>query len=94
MELDPDPRLIHRTRGYTSNPLVALVGEPEAVRAEALERIVDAAHDGELRAWATTRRRIAGELDHLRAHVHSPHVNRTARAIERELAALAEKLGA
>lgn len=46
----------------------------------------------ELRAWQTTRRRMLAEIEHLRADVHSPHVTRAARLLERELEALDRKL--
>lgn len=46
----------------------------------------------EVRAWRTVRRRIEDELDSLRSQVHSPHVKRTARLVERELEALERKL--
>ena len=90
MELEP--RLLHRTRGYTSNPLAAMPLEPEALPAADLDLLGDSARDRELRAWLTARQRLAGELEHLRSHVHSPHVTRAARAIDRELQALDDKL--
>lgn len=46
----------------------------------------------ELRAWHVARRRISAELDELRERVHSPHVPRTVRLVERELEALERKL--
>ena len=46
----------------------------------------------ELRTWHVARRRILDELETLRREVHSPHVKRTARLLERELEALKRKL--
>lgn len=46
----------------------------------------------ELRAWQTVRGRITAELDDLRERVHSSHVPRTVRLVERELEALERKL--
>jgi hypothetical protein len=88
------PRLLHRdsSRGYTTNPLAALPAEPEALAADDLEDVGRRAVDGELRAWQTSRRRLLAEVEHLRCHVHSPHVTRAARAIARELDALDQKL--
>lgn len=46
----------------------------------------------ELRAWHTARRRIELEIETLRREVHSPHVKRATRLVERELEALERKL--
>ena len=90
MELEP--RLLHRTRGYTSNPLAAIPREPEALDGDELELLAGRVRDRELRAWTTARGRLLSEVEHLRSHVHSPHVTRAARALERELEALDSKL--
>ena len=90
--MDLEPRLLHRSRGYTANPLAALTTEPEAIPADELALIGDDVRARELRAWQTARQRLAGEVEHLRCHVHSPHGTPAARAIERELQALDSKL--
>lgn len=77
---------------YVSSPAVAMRGEPEAVDEDAQDEITRAAGDRELRTWQTTRDRMLGEIAHLRTHVHSPHVARSARALEREIQALDCKL--
>jgi len=89
-----DTRLLTRTSvpPYTPHHHQALPGEPQALDADQLDAIVRAAGDRQLRAWHTTHRRMLTELEHLRAHVHSPHVTRAARALERELNALDQKL--
>ncbi len=87
-----EPRLLHRTHGYTTNAHLAMRNEAEALAADDLEHVGRQALDGELRAWQTSRRRMLSEIEHLRCHVHSPHVTRAARAIERELDALDHKL--
>jgi hypothetical protein len=46
----------------------------------------------ELRAWRVVRERIGAELETLCSQVHSPHVKRTARLVERELEALERRL--
>lgn len=91
--MEREPRLLHRTRGYTSNPLSAMPAEPEALPADELDYLVAGGRDRELGAWRTARQRLSAEVEHLRVHVHSPHVTRAARAIERELDALDQKLG-
>jgi hypothetical protein len=66
--------------------------EPEAIPADDQELVTRAAASRELRTWQTSRQRLLAEVDHLRAHVHSPHVERAARSLEREIAALDRKL--
>jgi hypothetical protein len=90
--VEPEPRLLHRTRGYTTNPLAALPAEPEALQADDLDYVGAGTRDRELRAWQTARRRLLSEIEHVRVHVHSPHVRRATRALEREVAALDRKL--
>jgi hypothetical protein len=67
-------------------------GEPEALTAEDQHLITQHATDREHRAWITSRDRLLSELEHLTAHVHSPHVTRTARALHREITALDRRL--
>lgn len=91
----PDqPRLLHRnsTHAYTTTTVLALNDEPEAVSETDQWLITREAADRELRAWATSRQRILAELEHLHAHVHSPHIDRGVRALKREIAALDRRL--
>lgn len=92
--MDVEVRLLHR-RGvpaYTHVVALAVIGEPEAVRVEEQALITRQAADRELQTWATTRQRLLSELEHLRVHAHSLHVDRGVRAMQREIAALDRKL--
>jgi hypothetical protein len=77
---------------YVCSPAVAMRHEPEAVPEDDQQRLTCAASDRELRVWTVSRGRLLAELEHLCAHVHSPHVTRGARALEREIQALDRKL--
>ena len=87
-------RLLSRTGipPYTQHPSQAMAGEPEAISANDQHTITQQANNRELHAWQTSRQRMLAELEHLRTHVHSPHVTRTTRALQRELDALDRKL--
>lgn len=89
-----DVRLLSRSGvpPYTRSPIVALGGEPEAVSEEDQWLITQQAADRELQAWQTSRGRLLAEIDHLRQHLCSPHVQRAARAWEREIQALDRRL--
>lgn len=89
---DP-PRLLHKNsqHGYTEQPHMALNHEPEAISADDLHRVALLARDREAHAWHTSRDRLRAELEHLRAHVHTPGLTRFARAVEREIAAFDRK---
>lgn len=66
--------------------------EPEAVSADAQDEITrDVQRDQDV-VWMTSRARILAELEHLATHLKSPHVRRSARAIEREVESLDRKL--
>jgi hypothetical protein len=71
---------------------MALQGEPEAVGEDEQTLLTRAAGDRELRTWQQDRRRILDALEHITAHVKSPHVPRAVRAVRRELEALDRKL--
>jgi len=88
------PRLLHRRSevGYTRVAMLAMSLEPEAVSEDDQWLLAKAARDRELRTWLTIRQRMLGEIEHLRAHVHDPHVDRAARALQREITALDRKL--
>lgn len=92
--MDP-PRLLHRSSefSYTSVTVLALIDEPEAVSRDEQRLITREAADRELQAWAMSRQRILAELEHLRVHVRSPHVDRGVRALQREIEALDRRLG-
>jgi hypothetical protein len=89
-----EPRFLHRRseHGYTRAATLAMRSEPEAVDVEVQWLITRQAADRELRTWATSRQRLLGEIEHLRAHTHSPHIERAARAFKREIEALDRKL--
>lgn len=67
MELEP--RLLHRTHGYTTNPAAAMRGEPEALDAEELDRLTVRAHrtarEAQLAEWRERRARVEHELQWL-----------------------------
>lgn len=77
---------------YTRHPTLAMPHEPEAITADEQWLITHRAGQRELRAWDTSRQRLLAELEHLRTHVHNPHVDRHLRALEREITALHNKL--
>lgn len=80
--------------GYTRSAALSLVGEPEAVNAADQWLLTRESQDRQLRTWSTSRQRLLAEIDHLHAHVQSPHVDRTARALRREIDALDKRLTA
>lgn len=88
------PRMLHRhsAYGYTRHPAYAMSYEPPALTHDEQEEITRQAKDRELRTWETSRDRILAEIDHLRAQLHGPHVARGARALERQVKALNDKL--
>lgn len=77
---------------YTHVIALAVIGEPEVVSEDEQRFLTRQAQDRELATWVTTRRRLLEELEHLRVHVHSPHVDRGVRALVREIEALDRKL--
>jgi hypothetical protein len=88
-----EPRYLHRTRGYTTNPLAALPGEPEAISADAEAELAwDAERDHRLELeheWSKARSRILGAVEHFETIARPPdRLRRTLRAIRRETAAL------
>lgn len=89
-----DYRLLHRhpAYGYTQSSVIAMRHELPPLTEAEQDELTRMARSRETRAWETSRRRILGEIEHLAAHVHDPHVARTVRAIRRELEALHEKL--
>jgi hypothetical protein len=93
----PDqPRMLHRRSemGYTRSSTQALSLEPEAIDADEQWRMTRAAQDRQMQTWTVARRRLLDEIEHLRVHVQNPHVDRTARALQREINALDRRLAA
>jgi hypothetical protein len=90
---DDSPRFLHRTSGYTSNPLSALPGEPEAISADAEAELAwnaerDRRHELG-REWTKARSRILGAVEHFEVTARPPQrLQRTLRAIRRETAAI------
>jgi hypothetical protein len=94
MPTTDQPRLLHKhsQHGYTRSAALAMRHEPEAVTIDEQWLITQATADLQLKTWLTSRQRIVEEIEHLRAHLHSPHVDRATRAMLREVASLDRKL--
>jgi len=80
--------------GYTRSAALSLLGEPEAVGVDEQWLLTREAQDRQLRTWGTSRQRLLAEIDHLHSHIQSPHVERAARALRREIDALDRRLTA
>lgn len=93
-----EPRLLHRTRGYTSNPLAALPAEPEAISADVEQAIAAAAERDRQQLlaaeWHKTRDRVLSSLDHFEEVSHPPaRLLRGTRMLRRGVAAVDRDLG-
>jgi hypothetical protein len=81
-------RFLHRrgTPAYTHLRSQAMPAEPEAVSKDAQDLLSWQARQRQRTTWETARDRILADIEHVRAHVRSPHVRRATRALQREVA--------
>ena len=92
-----EPRLLHRTRGYTNNPNAALPAEPEAVDADYQQLITERARrdhrDQVLTEWSKTRARITTAVDHFTSLAAAdPGLRRQLRLVSRGVHAVDQHL--
>jgi hypothetical protein len=80
------------TTCYTHLRSKAMHADPEAISRDAQDDLSWRARQRELVTWQTARDRILADIQHIAAHIHSPHVRRATRALGREVAALDRKL--
>jgi hypothetical protein len=94
-----DPvRLLHKSVGYTSNPLDALPREPEAVDELEQARQTLAAHrrweTEQRRAWGTARRRISAAVETFKRDGHpDPRLLSDVHVIQRQVERVDRRLG-
>jgi hypothetical protein len=92
------PRLLHKTIGYTSNPRAALPAEPEAVpsefQAELSSRARRNQEQRQRREWERTHSTISQAIASFReSGPIDPQVWNAARAVERAAQAVDRRVG-